>query len=491
MINHTNSEDATGKRRRARGLKGLGVALTASALLVMSALPAWAAENMTITFIRHGQSYGNTSGNIDTQTPGPILTPNGYAQAAAIVNVLGDRNFDAIYASSMVRTQLTAAPMSQYLGLPIQVLPGLREIEAGMYEGTPEAASFGGYLQAPLAWAGLRQVTGDPLDQRIPDRGVPGDANYHPGTDGHEFEARVNAALQTMYDNGDRNVAAFSHGGTIMFWTMMNASNLTTAQKGQLLSTAALSNTNYVVVEGNNEDGWRLLEWYGFNRSTGQNVKYTFDPQPTFWNNLKLQRSTLDRQLTEAWQPVKDAFQTHDWSSLASAFNHAIADAKFASAKYHRAVNVLIQDKLKEIFTPAPAATVAPTNVVADTPASNAAPQSIAPASDPAPEVAKVSSLAADNTGDAKVDDTPATVKTDAAPQSSATGDDNGSSADNDKPARTERPSHKVRDTAKSDDQGSTTTPKHSDTVKKSKKSKTSTSSDAGSSDNGSQSDAA
>jgi len=43
----------------------------------MSALPAWAAENMTITFIRHGQSYGNLSGLGDTSTPGPTLTDLG------------------------------------------------------------------------------------------------------------------------------------------------------------------------------------------------------------------------------------------------------------------------------------------------------------------------------------------------------------------------------------------------------------------------------
>ena len=49
----------------------------------------------------------------------------------AIVGVLGDKNYDAIYASDIVRTQQTATPMSQYLGLPIQVLPGLREIQAG------------------------------------------------------------------------------------------------------------------------------------------------------------------------------------------------------------------------------------------------------------------------------------------------------------------------------------------------------------------------
>ena len=52
-----------------------------------------------------------------------------------MVGTLGDNNYDAIYASTMVRTQLTAAPMSQYLRLPIQVLPGLQEIEAGYFEG--------------------------------------------------------------------------------------------------------------------------------------------------------------------------------------------------------------------------------------------------------------------------------------------------------------------------------------------------------------------
>nr|MDT0527208.1 histidine phosphatase family protein [Streptomyces sp. DSM 41633] len=58
--------------------------------------------------------------------------------------------------------QLTAAPMAQYLGLPIQVVPGLQEIEAGIYEGTPESDAVKGYLQAPLKW-----LQGD-LDARIP-----------------------------------------------------------------------------------------------------------------------------------------------------------------------------------------------------------------------------------------------------------------------------------------------------------------------------------
>lgn len=66
---------------------------------------------------------------------------------------LGVNNYDAIYASTMVRTQLTAAPTSQYLGLSIQVLPGLQEIEAGVFAGTPESQASSGYGLIPVAWA--------------------------------------------------------------------------------------------------------------------------------------------------------------------------------------------------------------------------------------------------------------------------------------------------------------------------------------------------
>ncbi|MBN9635379.1 MAG: histidine phosphatase family protein, partial [Actinobacteria bacterium] len=255
MINHTNPEDAAGKRRRARRLKGLGVALVAIALLVMSALPAWAAENMTIAFIRHGQSYGNTSGNIDTQVPGSVLTPDGQQQAKDIAAKLGDRNFDAIYASTMVRTQQTATPLSQYLGLPIQVLPGLQEIEAGKYEGTPERAGIFGYLTAPLAWAGLSvspppNISFNPIAPNL-DAFIPSAADATTGLNGHQFEDRVNGALQTIYNNGDRNAAVFSHGGTIMIWTMMNAKNLSAEQKIMLFTQHPLGNTGVVVVEGN------------------------------------------------------------------------------------------------------------------------------------------------------------------------------------------------------------------------------------------------
>ena len=147
------ADPISGTRRcLARFGRLLGITLISSALLIGAAIPA-AAELMRVTFVRHAQSAGNASGLIDTSTPGPTLTQNGEDQARAVVGALGVNNYDGVYASTMQRTQLTATPLSQYLHLPIRVLPGVQEIEAGVFEGTPESEAANGYGRFPLAWA--------------------------------------------------------------------------------------------------------------------------------------------------------------------------------------------------------------------------------------------------------------------------------------------------------------------------------------------------
>lgn len=304
-------------------LRTLLLSVVGAFLAFALAIPvANAAEVMRVTFVRHGQSYGNVSGNIDTKVPGPVLTPLGQQQAQDIVKVLGDNNYDAIYASTMVRTQQTATPMSQYLGLPIQVLPGLQEIEAGDYEGTPEKDATKGYLVAPIKW-----VQGD-LSARIPG-----------SIDGNEFESRVNGALQTMYDNGDRNPIVFSHGGTIMFWTMMNVTNLSLTEKFTLFATHPLTNTSYVVVEGNNEDGWVLVNWDG----------EEIGPQPTFQANVELQVRTVTRQLGAAVVQVTDSFASGDPATIATAVNRGVASAGFSVLKFGRAINAEVISRVQDL----------------------------------------------------------------------------------------------------------------------------------------------
>ncbi|MFE3101226.1 histidine phosphatase family protein [Nocardia tengchongensis] len=200
------------------------------------------AGEMVITLVRHAESFGNTSGLIDTKVPGPDLTPRGRTQADNLATQLADKKYDCAFASNMVRTEQTAAPTVAKRNLSLNIQPGFREIEAGQYEGTPEAQAMSGYLQAPIKW-----LSGD-LNARIPG-----------SIDGNEFDGRVDQALVDVQRAGCANPVIFSHGGTIMFWAMMNAGN---ADKSKL-GTDPMRNGGHVVLKGNPQKGWTIVEWVG------------------------------------------------------------------------------------------------------------------------------------------------------------------------------------------------------------------------------------
>ncbi|MBP2455380.1 broad specificity phosphatase PhoE [Mycolicibacterium lutetiense] len=223
------------------------VPLLAAFVLVLATLlaPTAAAggyRSITLTFVRHAQSAGNASGLIDSSTPGPSLTDLGRTQAVASAQRLSPHHYDGIFASTMVRTQQTAQPMAETLHEPVTVLPGLHEVEAGVYEGQPEASAVQTYFAAPEQW-----LRGD-RSARIPG-----------SIDGNEFDARFDQAVQQIYDSGDDNPVAYSHGAAIMLWVQMNVDN----PNPQLLMQHPLDNTGYVVVEGNPTDGWTLTDWDG------------------------------------------------------------------------------------------------------------------------------------------------------------------------------------------------------------------------------------
>jgi broad specificity phosphatase PhoE len=218
------------------------VAIIVVVVLAAGCAPARAAgqRSITLTFVRHAQSAANASGVIDTSTPGPELSPVGWCQATLVAPQLAPNHYDGVYASSMIRTQETASPTAQALGEPVTVLPGLREIEAGQYEGAPEANIAQTYFAAPARW-----LQGD-RDARIPG-----------SVDGNEFNERFAEAVQRIYDSGQQNPVAFSHSAAIMFWVLMNARNANPS----LLKTKSLPNVGHVVLTGNPSDGWTLTEW--------------------------------------------------------------------------------------------------------------------------------------------------------------------------------------------------------------------------------------
>ena len=200
------------------------------------------ARDITLTFIRHAESEANAAEIASTTVPGPPLTPVGQEQAAALADRLSGEGFDGIYASQMVRTQQSAAPLSKELGEQVTVLPGLNEIPAGWFEGIPVADTSGTFLLGPQAW--LRG------DRRF---GIPG------SEDGDEFNGAFTNAVQKIYESGDDKPVAFSSGLAVMMWTLMNARN----GKQSLLTDHPLPNTGRVVLTGNPTMGWTLMSWDG------------------------------------------------------------------------------------------------------------------------------------------------------------------------------------------------------------------------------------
>jgi len=199
---------------------------------------------MRLLLIRHGQTPGNVLGQLDTAHPGPGLTELGERQAAALARSLVNERIGLLYASSLIRTQLTAAPLAATRGLEIEVLEGLREIEAGALEKLTDRESHLRYLGTVFAW------TAGELDRRMP--AGPSGRDFFERYD--DSIARIAAAATTR---GEDAVAVVSHGAAIRVWTGLRAANV----EAEFAARHVLANTGIVALEGDPDAGWRLIHW--------------------------------------------------------------------------------------------------------------------------------------------------------------------------------------------------------------------------------------
>jgi broad specificity phosphatase PhoE len=225
-------------------LLSLAAAVSIGAALV-SGSPAASAEPddvMTLTLVRHAQSEANAGGVFDTTVPGASLTALGEQQAKDAAIRLSASAPDGVFASTMARTQQTAQYLADETGQQVTVLPGLREISAGIYEGQSQDTAGTAMYDVIARW-----FNGD-TEARIPG-----------GENGREFLDRFNGAVNHIYTSGDRQPVAFSHGAAIGAWALMSVSN----PRQELFASQPLPNTGYVVVQGNPSIGWKLLDWNG------------------------------------------------------------------------------------------------------------------------------------------------------------------------------------------------------------------------------------
>jgi probable phosphoglycerate mutase len=156
-----------------------------------------------VVLVRHGASEAAVVGSKFPLVDGhsdPALSEAGRAQAEMVAAGLGGDEFSGLFVTSLRRTQETAAPLAAATGLEPQVIPELREVFLGDFEG-------GEYR--------IRAGRGDPVIQQVfaEERwdAIPNGESWR------DFGARVSAGIEQIVSTVGPNTSAVAvvHGAVI------------------------------------------------------------------------------------------------------------------------------------------------------------------------------------------------------------------------------------------------------------------------------------
>lgn len=156
-----------------------------------------------VVLVRHGASEAAVVGSKFPLVDGhsnPALSEAGKAQAEMVAAGLGGDEFSGLFISSLRRTHETAAPLAEATGLEPQVIPELREVFLGDFEG-------GEYR--------IRSGRGDPVIKQVFEEerwdAIPNGESWQ------DFGARVTAGIEKIVAAVGPNTSAVAviHGAVI------------------------------------------------------------------------------------------------------------------------------------------------------------------------------------------------------------------------------------------------------------------------------------
>ena len=211
-----------------------------------------------ILLVRHGEAAPYVDGEPHPLVDGqgdPPLDPAGHEQArlAAERLIASGEPISAIYVTTMQRTVQTAAPLAERLGIEPIVLPELREVHLGEWEG-------GEFRK--------RMADGDPIGVAAR---TSGRWDVIPGAEATEhLAARVRAGIRHIASaHPGQVVAAFVHGGVIG-----QILNLATGASGWSFVGADNASISHIVVIG---DVWLVR---CFNDTSHLSPTFSVVPEP-------------------------------------------------------------------------------------------------------------------------------------------------------------------------------------------------------------------
>ena len=191
---------------------------------------------MRLYLVRHGRTSSNVDRLLDTAIPGADLDDVGRAQATRLVERLDGHHLEAVYASDLVRTQQTLAPLASARGLEMTILGGLREIQAGEDEMSPAWQRYVGTL---TAWG-----NGD-FGAKIPG-----------GEDADTFFARYDDAVAQIA-TAAASALLVSHGAALRMWLAARGRGMAIED----IIGRRMGNTTVVTLEGSPDTRWEFVDW--------------------------------------------------------------------------------------------------------------------------------------------------------------------------------------------------------------------------------------
>ncbi len=111
-------------------------------------------DGTRLILVRHAETAPNREMRYIGNQDDP-LTPHGQQQAHQVAAALAVLPVVAVFASPRIRTQKTAQPLADTLGLPVSVADALRETAFGAWEGMTRAEVLGhstSYAEQLRAW---------------------------------------------------------------------------------------------------------------------------------------------------------------------------------------------------------------------------------------------------------------------------------------------------------------------------------------------------
>jgi len=139
--------------------------------------------------IRHGENDFLKKGRLPGHQPGIHLNERGRAQAQALAESLEKFPIKAIYASPLERAVETARPLAQALKMEVEIRPGLRDADVGIWTGME-----------------IKKLRKNPLWKVVQE--APSRARFPQGESVLEEQTRIVNEIEAIYEKHSKEMVA-------------------------------------------------------------------------------------------------------------------------------------------------------------------------------------------------------------------------------------------------------------------------------------------